>query len=446
MYWADGADTGVQGRIQRANLDGSNVETLVVAALGPMGDIALDLSRAKIYWIEFFPARIRRANLDGSTPENVLVATGTAIQGLGIDPLMGHMFWGEQGSMPGFGVIRRANLDGSAPRTLRNFFPTSISVDQVGRKLYFAQLPFEFGSAEVARMNLDGTGPQLIVGSGAGTPSGVGIDFEETPLRATGLAIENPSAGVDAYLEVMPTVPEFSHVSPVPSVPGAVKDIAEDPVTGLLYTVDLTPGPTGQRLYRRDPGGAWNPLPSPTGIAAPGFLWGLAFDESGALHGGGRGVYSIDKHTGQAALLAGSTMVPAVVFGMTSSPTGTGFLSTGLLIVPGRTIPYVGLHAPDGAFLPGAVFPTVDASGEGRLLFDIARAADDNLLYGVAWPPDAAASLDAASARRLAQRAAETDMRSDLVFVNVVPLGGSSVAILTAGAPLQGIVFGLGEN
>ena len=45
MYWTD----TIADRIQRANLDGSRVETLVTGVDAPKG-IALDLGRGKMYW------------------------------------------------------------------------------------------------------------------------------------------------------------------------------------------------------------------------------------------------------------------------------------------------------------------------------------------------------------------------------------------------------------
>ena len=56
MYWTDwpsGASS-----IKRADLDGSNVETLLTGLSGPFG-IALDVSSGKIYWTEFSTPRIR---------------------------------------------------------------------------------------------------------------------------------------------------------------------------------------------------------------------------------------------------------------------------------------------------------------------------------------------------------------------------------------------------
>ena len=59
LYWTDW-EVG----IQRANLDGSGVETLVREAR-PNG-IAVDAAAGKMYWTDYGVNRIRRANLDGS--------------------------------------------------------------------------------------------------------------------------------------------------------------------------------------------------------------------------------------------------------------------------------------------------------------------------------------------------------------------------------------------
>ena len=63
LYWA--SDAGVQ----RANLDGSQVEILFSEQ--SMG-LALDLDGGKIYWSEWIEERIRRANLDGSQVETIV--------------------------------------------------------------------------------------------------------------------------------------------------------------------------------------------------------------------------------------------------------------------------------------------------------------------------------------------------------------------------------------
>ncbi len=74
MYWADLA-------LSRADLDGSNIEEL----LAPSGaddrrNLTLDLVDSKMYW--FQDERIERANLDGSDHEVIVMDTGRAPQGL----------------------------------------------------------------------------------------------------------------------------------------------------------------------------------------------------------------------------------------------------------------------------------------------------------------------------------------------------------------------------
>ena len=71
MYWTD-FETA---KIQRANLDGSNVQDLVTRGLSQPDGIALDVAGGKMYWTEQGTDKIRRANLDGSGMED-LVTTG----------------------------------------------------------------------------------------------------------------------------------------------------------------------------------------------------------------------------------------------------------------------------------------------------------------------------------------------------------------------------------
>jgi hypothetical protein len=64
MYWT------AEAKIQRANLDGTQVEDLVTRGR-PYG-IALDVAGGKMYWANYVGQKIQRANLDGSGVENVV--------------------------------------------------------------------------------------------------------------------------------------------------------------------------------------------------------------------------------------------------------------------------------------------------------------------------------------------------------------------------------------
>jgi hypothetical protein len=82
MYWTDMGTTTGDGKIQRADLSGDNVEDLVCAACPPEHTaltmpigIALDVAEGKMYWTDAKAAKIQCADLDGSNIED-LVTTG----------------------------------------------------------------------------------------------------------------------------------------------------------------------------------------------------------------------------------------------------------------------------------------------------------------------------------------------------------------------------------
>ena len=136
MYWTDQA----LHSIRRANLDGSNVEDLVTGLgdptsrnphqTGPTG-IALDLTSSpkKMYWIVPGTHKIQRANLDGTNVED-LVATGpTNYAGIALDVAEGKMYFTQSAGSP---MVRRANLDGTNVEDLVTTglkYPFSIAVD-----------------------------------------------------------------------------------------------------------------------------------------------------------------------------------------------------------------------------------------------------------------------------------------------------------------------------
>ena len=76
IYWTDKE----AGTIQRANLDGTNIETLVTGTgvfPSPFG-IALDVADGKMYWTDWIQDDILRANLDGTKHRNPRHRTGLA--------------------------------------------------------------------------------------------------------------------------------------------------------------------------------------------------------------------------------------------------------------------------------------------------------------------------------------------------------------------------------
>ena len=103
MYWTD-PDTA---KIQRADLDGMNVEDLVTTGLdAPLG-IALDVAGGKMYWVHQLPGKIQRADLDGMNVAD-LVTGLSGLVGIALDVAWGKMYWTDTGP----GKIQRADLDG----------------------------------------------------------------------------------------------------------------------------------------------------------------------------------------------------------------------------------------------------------------------------------------------------------------------------------------------
>jgi hypothetical protein len=130
MYWSDQG----RGTINRANLDGSEVEVLVDGQSVPR-HLALDLPRSKMYWTS---GDIRRANLDGSGQEIIISGLISPV-GIALDLARGKLYWSHYVSA---GDIRRANLDGSGQETLITGLPgpTGIALDlgAPGTAVFFA--------------------------------------------------------------------------------------------------------------------------------------------------------------------------------------------------------------------------------------------------------------------------------------------------------------------
>ena len=130
LYWCDREGM----RVMRANLDGSNIETLVDSSEGdsrPGPDatkwcvgIAVDVDGGKVYWTQKGPdnankGRIFRANIEippGQTPTNrrdvelVYDSLPEPID-LDIDPATRTLYWTDRGDPPRGNTVSRAQLD-----------------------------------------------------------------------------------------------------------------------------------------------------------------------------------------------------------------------------------------------------------------------------------------------------------------------------------------------
>ena len=157
MYWANLHD----GKIQRANLDGSNIEDLVTGLRTPNG-IALDLRRGKIYWTAAFAYKIQRADLDGSNVEDLVTGLPDPNR-IALDVAGGKMYWTTSAGGDKVYKIQRANIDGSNVEDipLAGFlnYPTGIALDVAGGKIYWTNE----GTYKIQRADFDGSNVEDLV-------------------------------------------------------------------------------------------------------------------------------------------------------------------------------------------------------------------------------------------------------------------------------------------
>jgi len=199
LYWCDREGM----RVMRANLDGSNIETLVDSSEGdsrPGKDakkwcvgIAVDAEDGKIYWTQKGPekageGRIFRANLElpkGQTPANrkdieLLYDALPEPIDLELDLSNRALYWTDRGDPPRGNTVNRAPMDpksgnGSEPEILVNHLMEGIglALDLNGGRMFITDL-----AGSVYSANLDGSNKKaLLVGEGNLT----GIAYAELP-------------------------------------------------------------------------------------------------------------------------------------------------------------------------------------------------------------------------------------------------------------------------
>ena len=103
IYWTEQTDT-TTGKIRRAALDGSNVQLVKALTSAPHG-LALDPTNRKIY-LTTADGKIQRLNVDGSNVESDLITGLDAPKAVSVDVAGRKIYWTAQNS------IRRADLNG----------------------------------------------------------------------------------------------------------------------------------------------------------------------------------------------------------------------------------------------------------------------------------------------------------------------------------------------
>ncbi|KAA3597653.1 MAG: T9SS C-terminal target domain-containing protein [Calditrichaeota bacterium] len=174
MYWTDAGNR----KIQRADLDGSNVEDLVTNASNGIifvCGLALDITNSKMYWVDFSTKKVQRANLDGSSVEDLVTGLGIPY-GIAIDVTNSKMYWNDTGT----NKIQRANLDGSSVEDIVTGLndPWGMTIDLTNSKIYWV----DNGTDKIQRSNLDGSSIEDLVTSGLNTPRGITLDVANSKM------------------------------------------------------------------------------------------------------------------------------------------------------------------------------------------------------------------------------------------------------------------------
>jgi hypothetical protein len=154
IFWSD----GLRNEIWTARFDGGNPHAIISNLPESPLSISIDPLDRKVYWtLDGAVNQIRRANLDGTNAETVL-DNGTGPSVVAIDVAGRKMYFGSDDSLS----IHRANLDGSSPQLLTTFpgdGVTSIAVDSAAGHVYWTVE----NAADLYRANLDGTNAGLII-------------------------------------------------------------------------------------------------------------------------------------------------------------------------------------------------------------------------------------------------------------------------------------------
>lgn len=130
LFWTDDVD----GTISLLDMDTWDLESNLVTGLNEPRGIDLHVSHGKIYWASAGDGKIQRANLDGSNVEDVVTGLSSPT-GLTVDEYGDKVYWTE----PDTGAIKRANLDGSNIDTIGSDHPFawSADVDRFEPKVYW---------------------------------------------------------------------------------------------------------------------------------------------------------------------------------------------------------------------------------------------------------------------------------------------------------------------
>lgn len=190
--------TNSWGKVQRMNLNGSSFQPSLIVNLTSPSGVAVDAAGGKVYWIEQTgnrSGRLQRANLDGTDVELVKQLTSDP-HGLTVDTVNRKLYLTN-----GWGKLQRMNLNGSRfePNLIVNLdAPRGVAVDTVAKKVYWTE------KNRIRRANLDGSNRQDVA-TGLGSP--VGIVLGIAPVQARVAAAPAAAAAIPNTTALHPNYP-----------------------------------------------------------------------------------------------------------------------------------------------------------------------------------------------------------------------------------------------
>jgi|KBSMisStandDraft_5_1062788.scaffolds.fasta_scaffold08799_7 hypothetical protein len=224
IYWTNmGVPNLDDGSIERADLDGGDRRVIVPQGLTHTPkQIHLERDNGKLYWCDREGMRVMRANLDGSQVET-LVETGRGDKdrhdqarwcvGITIDPKLQKIYWTQKGaSNAGQGRILRANMDipkGASPTDrfdIEVLFdrlpePIDLELDQANRVLYWTDRGDPPRGNTVNRAPVDGKAAPEIMITHLMEGIGIALDVPGNRVFVTDFAGSVYSADLDGKNE-----------------------------------------------------------------------------------------------------------------------------------------------------------------------------------------------------------------------------------------------------
>jgi DNA-binding beta-propeller fold protein YncE len=220
VYWTNmGVPHRNDGSIERADLDGGNRRFIVPEGVTfTPKQLHLEKTSGKLYWSDREGMRVMRANLDGSQVQTLIQTGGGEgarrdpsnwCVGITVDPIRGQMYWTQKGAdNSGHGRILRAGIDMPRGQTPANRLdvevlfeglpePIDLELDLEHRVLYWTDRGDPPRGNTVSRAPIDGDVNQQIVLDHLMEGIGIALDVRGGRMFVTDLAGSIYSAHLD---------------------------------------------------------------------------------------------------------------------------------------------------------------------------------------------------------------------------------------------------------